>query len=340
MAKGNLILGTLRGKLGDVVAYRSLGKQMARVRVRNVKNPKTQLQTLQRIVLACAAKTVAVLEPIVNHSWQSTAYGAASKRYARKQIMKVLREQMVAAYNDETRQTSAQQVGCFPTFASGAAVAAYPISQGSLPSIATELVGAGSGGRFGGSLPNMPEITAELTAEQFFSALGVDVNTQLTFVFLTPKLITAEGETPAFYNADLRVARINLAAGAGSTPLFVAGEGEDVFVFNTAALDLERSTLYDKVLFDTVAGCIVYQYTTAQGAVDNPVCAFSVIASKYVDGAWQRSSQRLSVGYPLAPSAALARQPYAAFNYFEDLMDAQVELDAVAEDRYLNKEKN
>lgn len=339
MASGNLVLGTLRGKLGDVVAYRSLGQQRARVRVRNVKNPRSILQVQQRLVLACAAKTVTVLDPIVNHSWQSIKYGADSKRYARKQIMKVLRDQMVAAYNAEGIG-EATEVGCFPSFAAGAAVAAYPISQGSLPSLLCEVV-ATEGEHRGGHLSNAVEITNTVTPAQFCEALGVSTDTQLTFVFLTPKRVTAEDATPAFFNGDLRYARINFLASAVNEAMFQAVTGEEgLFTIKAAVLDADRSTLAGNLLFDANNEAIVFNYEGIATTNGNSVGGFTVIASKYADGAWQRSSQRLAVGYPVAVATAPTAQPYVGYNFYEDLMDAEIEAKAVAEDRYLNKEKN
>lgn len=341
MAKGNLVLGTLRGKLGDVVAYRSLGQQMARVRVRNVKNPKTQLQTLQRLVLACAAKTVSTMSGILDHSFQSVAYGAESTRYARKQIMKVLREQMVAAYNDEARTTAAQQVGCFPSYASGAAVAAFPVSQGSLPQIPCEVVNNGQG-----FISAVVEFSTTLTVAELCAALGVSIDTQLTFVFLTPKRITAEGETPAFYNADFRVARVNFLSTAADLPVFVATSATEgsPLILSSAVVDTERSTDWLRLLFgrgEADAQSIQYDYVNTQTISGSNACAgFAVIASKWDGSKWLRSTQTLAVGYPVTTSGASAAQSWAAFNFFEDLMDNEEQQQAVAEDRYLNKEKN
>lgn len=341
MAKGNLILGTSRGKLGDIVTYRSMGQQMARVRVRNVKNPKTQLQTLQRLVLACAAKTTSAMASILDHSWQSVAYGPDSTRYARKQIMKVLREQMVAAYNDEARTTAAQQVGCFPSYASGAAVAAFPVSQGSLPQIPCEIV---DGGR--GLIDAVVEFSTTLTVAELCTALGVSVDTQLTFVFLTPKRITADGETPAFYNADFRVARVNFLPTAADQPVFVAtGEGEgSALMLSSAVVDAERSTDWTRLMFgrgDADLGTIQFDYANTRTIGDDNNCsAFTVIASKWDGSKWLRSTQTLAVGYPLPTATAPSEQPWAAFNFFEDLLDNEQQQQAIAEDRYLNKEKN
>ncbi len=71
MAKGNLILGTMAGKLGDVVAYNYNGKQAARVRRRTIANPKSAKQAIQRAIAASVAKFVSAFAPVLNNSLQS-----------------------------------------------------------------------------------------------------------------------------------------------------------------------------------------------------------------------------------------------------------------------------
>lgn len=87
-----MLLGLARKKLGDVVFYRSEGQQRARVRVRDVKNPRSEKQSMQRMILATAAKMAAAYEPIVNHSFEGVAVGIASVRHFRSLAMQALRE--------------------------------------------------------------------------------------------------------------------------------------------------------------------------------------------------------------------------------------------------------
>lgn len=70
MAKGNLFLGTGRKKLGDVVLYRRNGQQQARVRIRNVANPKSYGQALQRNYLAPVSKFYAPMAGVLEKSWE------------------------------------------------------------------------------------------------------------------------------------------------------------------------------------------------------------------------------------------------------------------------------
>lgn len=91
MAKGNLILGTMSGKLGDIVAYTNNGKQCARVRRRVVRNPKSAGQQIQRMILNTASQFVSEMRPILNNGFEGVQKGAPSLAYARKLAMNRLR---------------------------------------------------------------------------------------------------------------------------------------------------------------------------------------------------------------------------------------------------------
>lgn len=332
MSKGNLILGTSRGKLGDIVTYRSMGQQMARVRVRNVKNPKTLAQMLQRVILASASKSVAVLEPIINHSYQSVAYGPESRRHAQKEFMKVLRAQAVQAYNSETE---GREVGLIPLSAVGSSVAAFPISQGSLLPIdcAMEAAGAGQGVMYLQQMPTEGTGTASaVTLGDFLAAFGADIQTQFTFVFLHAAEV---GETQVggkFYAGQPLFARVNFKADADLTAVLFTTTSETDSRINTALVDAERSNNVDKLIFNIDAQSVTYD---DGGSLS--VAAGTVIKSKYDGSKWLRSTQYLAVGYP---EVGTPSQSVWAWNDYEDIVDSVYTGDIVPEDRYLNKEKN
>lgn len=56
MAKGNIILGYLRGSIGDITFFRAKGQQLSRARNRAPANPRTAPQMDQRAKMACAVK--------------------------------------------------------------------------------------------------------------------------------------------------------------------------------------------------------------------------------------------------------------------------------------------
>lgn len=97
MATGNMLLGLSRKKLGDIVFYRSNGQQRARVRVREIKNPRSAKQAVQRMVLATASKTLAALRGLYNHSFENIPVGSDSLRYAQRLLMQGYRAKAATA---------------------------------------------------------------------------------------------------------------------------------------------------------------------------------------------------------------------------------------------------
>lgn len=70
MAKGNLILGTGSGSIGDVTMMRRNGAQVARIRLRKIKNPKSQGQAEQRMINALVAKFYSPLAGVLETSFE------------------------------------------------------------------------------------------------------------------------------------------------------------------------------------------------------------------------------------------------------------------------------
>lgn len=91
MAKGNMLLGYSRGKVGDVVFTRFNGQQVAKARNRNPKNPKSEAQCVQRMVQATIAAAAAVFKNIVDHSFEGVSYGLNSLSKFRSENMNWLR---------------------------------------------------------------------------------------------------------------------------------------------------------------------------------------------------------------------------------------------------------
>lgn len=70
MAKNNLFLGSGSGSVGDVVLMRRNGQQVARVRIREIANPKSEGQSVQRSVFAPVSKFYAPLSGVLEKSWE------------------------------------------------------------------------------------------------------------------------------------------------------------------------------------------------------------------------------------------------------------------------------
>ena len=80
MAKGNMLQGMARGKVGDVVFSRLNGQQISRVRNRQPYNPRTNKQLIQRSIMATVMLAYSAGKEIFNHSFQGKSVGSANQR--------------------------------------------------------------------------------------------------------------------------------------------------------------------------------------------------------------------------------------------------------------------
>lgn len=131
MAKGNLFLGTGRGKVGDVVFYRKNGEQITRVRNRSIKNPDTEAQQIQRAVLASVSKAYQAGSAIFDHSFEGCGTGAECQNRFQKLNIDWLRSAITSdlALNHGDGESVAAVV---PRSASYPVPNAWIVSQGSL----------------------------------------------------------------------------------------------------------------------------------------------------------------------------------------------------------------
>lgn len=176
MAKGNMFLGMARGSVGDVTFYRNNGQQAARVRNRNPRNPKTEAQVIQRMILATGSKAYGRMKSIVDHSFENVEYGAKSQQYFLKKALETIRAFVVANYPDMTETQAAKVVGLYNPgnlFGNQIQGAGLLVSQGSLPTIepviSSETADAGQLLGYGafeaaGSTPTIAEVLAGLGA--------------------------------------------------------------------------------------------------------------------------------------------------------------------------------
>lgn len=94
------ILQGASGKVGGVVARKGRnGKTILATYQPNVKNPQTNKQMAQRIILATVGQAVSYLTPIIDHSWEGVAVGALSKEYFRKRNLAQLRSKAAYAFS-------------------------------------------------------------------------------------------------------------------------------------------------------------------------------------------------------------------------------------------------
>ena len=110
MATGSPFMGTLKGKLGETVALRRNGKQVLRAYVRDIKNPNSQKQQVQRMVQATAAQAYSAMKTICNHSFEGVQVGQKSMSYFISKNMDKLRAAITAGVDGTLVSASADYV--------------------------------------------------------------------------------------------------------------------------------------------------------------------------------------------------------------------------------------
>lgn len=133
MSKGNMLLGHARGKVGSLVFSRADGKQIVRSRAEVVKNPRTQAQMIQRIMLNTIAQAYSSMKDIVDHSFQGLSEGQQSMSYFMQRNLNNLRSKVAA---EVAAGKNLSEIFDFsPLKSNKLAVNAYEIAKGTLPEI-------------------------------------------------------------------------------------------------------------------------------------------------------------------------------------------------------------
>lgn len=280
MAKGNMFLGMSRGSVGDVTFYRNRGNQVARARNRTPMNPKTEAQTIQRMILATASKAYSRMKGIVDHSFQGVQYGGVSQSYFLKRAMEDIRNwvaltiSITGEYPTALRNPLQYRGLSFPLDAHEAGVGLL-ISEGTIPSVPAVLNTPTEGDDavvdyFGdmmiaeGSRP---------TVRAVMNAFGAQKGDQITSVGLL-----ADGSFSA--------SRYVIKSDATDDDLDSDWETE------AAAFD-KLKTIIGNVYINFKNGAAASQRKAFVSAQSGELIAASIIISRKVGNVWQRSTQRL-----------------------------------------------
>lgn len=283
MSKGNLFMGQARGKVGDVVFTRTNGEQVARSHNPSPKNPRSPLQILQRICFNTASKAYSLLQDICNHSFEGLGEGTPNQSAFIRLNTEWLRSQLAIQISMPTDEVmlAASAFNYNQKGDTHAELNTYVISRGSLPTLlyayqssSLVLIFPAETG-WAGEAPTYAEIT---------SALGLQQGDQLTFCIVTKPGASEREDANGF-----KYARIILEPADGDMSLpFLTQSGtryvvtqpnpknEGLVYFGAANSNLMPITMVNH----SETGSVKY----ALGAV---------IASRYTNGRWLRSSQSL-----------------------------------------------
>lgn len=272
---------TVKGKLGNIVGYKGRdGKRLARIRQTEVKNPKTDGQIIQRMILATASKAYGLMKSIVDHSWQGVSYGGVSQSYFLKKAMERIRKfvaDSMAAFPSSITD-ALQWVGLARPDRLNEAGYGLQISEGTIPSVSATYATQGEGE------------DAETVLDHFGSLME-----------------SATQENPATGSAVLRA--IGAKVGDQITAVAILANGEFVksrYVIKADATSEELSEAWptdseiDGGPFDANETIVIPAvYIKANGkklqvtSGTSEVAAAAIIISRKEGNTWQRSTQYL-----------------------------------------------
>lgn len=167
-----MLLGHARGKVGSLVFSRNNGKQIVRSRAEVVKNPQTEKQMVQRIILNTIAQAYSRMSPITDHSFEGIQTGQSSMSFFMHRNMDSLRQKVaneIQAGGDFWNVTAFVPVG-----SNEFAVNDFVIAKGTLPEVKTIMQGIAST-KAGVAL-------ATNTYQGVLDEYGLNRGDQLTFV--------------------------------------------------------------------------------------------------------------------------------------------------------------
>lgn len=294
-----MLLGYARGKVGDLVFSRSNGQQVVRARATQVKNPQTETQMIQRIILNTVAQAYSRFKSICDHSFEGINGNQKSMSYFMRRNIDNLRGrvQRMIADNYDTYSIYAFT----PVNSSDYAPNEFILSKGTLPEITA-----------GFAVGNVA--TMALSANTYAAVIadyGLQRGDQITF-------ITTQGSTGA--NTSFNFARVILdPTNADGTQASL----ETPFIVDGAInLPNERNEgAFANLTFADNTAKFNFSAQTVTGAA-------IIVSRKNYDGSWLRSNSILQ----LNETGLIFQQSLGECLY---LLQGG-EIDAVDGRRYLN----
>lgn len=259
-------MGNASGKLADVVLYRNAGAQVARLRVRTPKNPRTEAQLIQRVIQGTAARAYSVLQAICNHAFE----GKQSRTDNQSEFMRlnVARDR----YRVSVAPMGWRMLSNFNSRDLVEPLANnYIVASGSLPEMQFSsdgegyTLGAGSG------------LEATDTYQQVCDKLGLQRGDQITVVSVS---VDENAKM-----SDLNAVRIIMEPSDGDMSSVFLGTGGAI----------NKPNAKNEGNFTVAIGDGTITITLAKSGG-----AGTVIISRYGDGKWLRSTARMYVAVAIS----------------------------------------
>lgn len=258
-----MLLGHARGKVGSLVFSRSNGQQVVRARAEVIKNPQTEAQMIQRIILQTAAQAYSRMQPIVDHSFEGIPAGQKSMSYFMKRAISAIRAELAEVGDLDAASPAVVALGT-----NYFAVNGYAIAKGTLPSVIPDVVTNGEA-----------QFTVSgNTYADVINTFGLQRGDQLTFCVI-------EGNDIA--NCSFKFCRIIL------DPRETDGSQADLdsdFIIEGIVNKPNPKNEYNGVYVN-------FSTNQLHVTVDGDVAAAAAIVSRQkADGTWLRSNSSLEVG--------------------------------------------
>lgn len=256
-----MLLGHARGKVGDIVFSRSNGEQVVRARAAVVKNPRSDAQMVQRVIMLTAVNAYSFAREIADHSIEGLGKGQQTMSAFVSAAVKKLRERITSNYEGATAFT--------PVGSRYFAINSYQISKGSLPKVAVVVDGTGVAKFYAGGN----------TYGDIISRYGLKRGDQLTFISIHED---ADGNQLFAYSRIILDPR---DANGDELPLTTA------FAQNNAAVsaNARNQGTFAKLAFATDG------FEFSVGDADTLQAAAVIVSRQASNGNWLRSTAHLVV---------------------------------------------
>ena len=301
-----MLLGHARGKVGDLVFARVNGQQVTRARAAVVKNPMTEQQIIQRILLNTVIQAYSRMAEICDHSFEGIAVGQKSMNKFMRENLNDLRKK-VSEYAAATGSFDGLYAFC-PKGLNYFTPNEWVLSTGQLPEVTLSKVAASTGAEIvitsAETIPTYGEIIA---------SLGLQRGDQLTFI--GQELYTDGRAAFKFARVILDPREQDGTQADISTPFLANGSVNKPSPRNEGS-DIAFSSAANKLIFDLGASSMF-------GAA-------VIVSRQKNDGTWLRSNaaMQLDATLPYALTGAMDMQEAIDYSYAGSL-DLQSE-------RYLN----
>ena len=306
MSKGNMLLGHARGKVGDVVFSRVNGQQITRARAAVVRNPQTEKQMIQRIILNTVIQAYSRMAEICDHSFEGVAVGQDNMSKFMRENMSILRK-YVADYAAENGSFD----GCYAFVPKGLNMFTpnpWKIATGQLPEVVLASVSPTDGAEItivsAGVIPTYGEI---------ITSLGLQRGDQMTFI--GQELYTDGRAAFKFARVILDPREADGTQADITTPFLANGVVNKPSPRNEGA-DIVFTTEANKLIFDLGENS---QYGAAV-----------IVSRQKADGSWLRSNSAIQLAENIPYALVGAMDMQEAIDY---AMSGGIELES---DRYLN----